>query len=167
MPELRITKSNPALRDARGAYLRPEEWTSISDVGKSTSMDEYLRVESAYLDVALAFLEEAKVDRLVIRWDPQEVRPPAQYRNGQALTLPELRMAMQRVLREEMWARFEGEPGTFIHFGYDYYMFLGVPYDCPKSRALAAARGLFVEEWVSPLHPEAELDEDGRQVSEP
>jgi hypothetical protein len=75
--------------------------------------------------VALAFLEEAKVDRLVIRWDPQEVRPPAQYRNGQALTLPELRMAMQRVLREEMWARFEGEPGTFIHFGYDYYMFLG------------------------------------------
>jgi hypothetical protein len=42
----------------------------------------------------------------------------------------------------------------FLHFGYDYYMYVGVSLACPRSRALATAAGLFVEDFVSPYHPE-------------
>ena len=32
MIEYRVTKYNPALRDARGAYIAAE-WTSVADIG--------------------------------------------------------------------------------------------------------------------------------------
>ena len=160
MPEFRITKYDPALRDASGAYLRPAEWTSISDVGKTTSLDEYTRVEAAYLDVILAFLEEARIDGLTIHWHPDTIGAPTDYANGEHLGPQALRHAMQRVLREEIGGQFGGESGAFVHFGYDYYMYLGVPVECPRSEALAAERGLFVEPFVSPYHLELEQDED-------
>ena len=160
MPEFRITKYDPVMRDSSGAYL-PHDWTSISDVGRSTTLAEYMRVEESYLDVALAFLREADIGGLSIHWHPNEIRPPTSNRNGDRLRPPELRAAMQRVLREEMWARFEHESGAFVHFGGDYYMFLGVTADCPKSLTLAAAKGLFVEPFVSPYHPEPEDEMTG------
>ena len=160
MPEFRITKYDPALRDGSGAYLG-SEWTSMSDIGKSTTLDEYERVEAAYLDVALAFLGEANIDSLTIRWHPNEVGEPTDHGNGERLRLPELRQAMQRILREEMWAEFAHESGAFVHFGYDYYMYLGVPTECPRSRALATTRGLFVEPFPSPYHAEGEENDEG------
>lgn len=154
MPEYRVCKYDPALRDAAGRYLRPDEWTAFSDVGTSVTLEAYLRVEAAYLDVALAFLDEAGVRSLAIRWSPGEVGAPADLRNGEWLAGEALRSALQRVLREEMWARFEDGAGAFVHFGYDYYMFIGAPAGCPGAMALASARGLFVEPCTSPLDPE-------------
>lgn len=49
----RIIKYNPAFRDERGAYLK-DEWTSVSDVGKSfdgevLTFEEYYKIENAYV----------------------------------------------------------------------------------------------------------------------
>jgi hypothetical protein len=44
----------------------------------------------------------------------------------------------------------EADRTAFIHVGWDYYMYIGVPTDCPASDRLAAASGLFVEECESP-----------------
>lgn len=159
MPEFRITKYDPALRDSSGAYLG-SEWTSMSDIGKSTTLDEYIRVEAAYLDVVLAFLQEANIDSLTIRWHRHEIGAPTDYGNGERLLMPELRHAMQRILREEMWAEFGHESGAFVHFGHDYYMYLGVPTNCPRAQALAIAKGLFVEPFISPCHPDPEENEE-------
>jgi hypothetical protein len=56
----RVTRYDPARRDERGAY-RGETWTSISDVGKvfeghKLTIDEYERVETAYVDAFVASL---------------------------------------------------------------------------------------------------------------
>ena len=64
MIEYRVTKYDPAKRDARGAYLA-EEWTSVTDIdrvfaGVLPTEDEYRRVEQASVDSVLAFLREAK-----------------------------------------------------------------------------------------------------------
>jgi hypothetical protein len=50
MNYVRITKYDPQNRDANGHYTLVDEWTSISDVGKSfqgkiLTMEQYLAIE--------------------------------------------------------------------------------------------------------------------------
>ena len=73
--------------------------------------------------------------------------------NGAHLRLGQLGFVIPSILREEFWCRLEGE-GCFLHFGHDYYMYVGVPVPCPESQKLASRLGLFVEEFASPYHPE-------------
>jgi hypothetical protein len=56
---------------------------------------------------------------------------------------------MRRVLREEFWCRLEG-PEAFVHFGYDYYLYVGVPRACPEAEQATRRAGLFVESFRSP-----------------
>jgi hypothetical protein len=52
-------------------------------------------------------------------------------------------------LREEFWCRLETED-RFLHFGYDYYMYVGVKTTCSASITFAREVGLFVEQFDSP-----------------
>ena len=63
--------------------------------------------------------------------------------------LKQLGSVIQLVLREEIWCRLECPTG-FLHFGWDYYMYVGVPHLCPESLELAKRMGLFVDELKSP-----------------
>ena len=59
----RVTKYDPRFRDEHGHYTLIEEWTSPSDIGETfdgneLTLDDYLRVEEAYIDSAIAFMEE-------------------------------------------------------------------------------------------------------------
>ena len=63
--------------------------------------------------------------------------------------MTEIGEVVRRVLREEFWCRLEGA-GAFIHVGYDYYMYVGIPQACPSAEALASQLGLFVEPFRSP-----------------
>ena len=153
MIEYRVTKYDPALRDPRGAYTR-DDWTSFGDVGRTfggvvLTLAEYQRVEDAYVAAALAFLREAGVSSLAVAGleDHAAASPPLG--EGSVLHLEPLADAIRRVLRGELWCRFEGA-GAFVHLGYDYYMYVGVPEPCPASCALAARFGLFVEDLPSP-----------------
>jgi TPR repeat protein len=65
------------------------------------------------------------------------------------LSLPQIAEAIRDMLREECWCRLESSD-AFVHLGYDYYMYLGVPKDCPNAVAFASANGLFVEPFKSP-----------------
>ena len=151
-----MTKYDPALRDARGAYRR-DEWTSFGDIGSSVGGDlltaeKYRRVEDAYVAAALAFWSEAGRPTLIVQGleNPGgRLVPP----EGSAVEEALLGDVIRSVLREEFWCRLEGE-GCFLHFGCDYYMYLGTSDSCRESCSLAAASGLFVEELVSPHHRE-------------
>lgn len=62
MNEYSITKYNPETRNALGVYIDTHEWTSYSDVGYLVLLDEFERIEKAYIDTAIGFFKEAKID---------------------------------------------------------------------------------------------------------
>jgi len=148
MHEYRVTKYDPSLRDASGAFLG-DDWTSISDIGRSFSgvvltREEYERVERAYIQAALAFLDEGGVGPLTVA----ELEAPPDhsigFTEGSQVSADQLGEVLQQILREEVWCNLESHNG-FIHFGYDYYMYIGVPHPCPAAERLATDSGLFVE----------------------
>jgi hypothetical protein len=47
--------------------------------------------------------------------------------------------------------RLQADHG-FVHFRWDYYMYLGVPRPCPVAERTASELGLYVEEFASPYH---------------
>jgi hypothetical protein len=212
--EYRVTKYDPAFRDARGAYTRVE-WTSVGDIGTSfggvvLTEAEYQRVEDAYIAAALGFrdfltggrgrgvrrghfawpscayppqqrlamksvalrawpavhsgncphlpaapekvpgfLSEAGLTALVVEGLENQGGHPLPFGEGSVLRRTEFSEALRRVLREEVWCRFEA-PSGFVHVGYDYYMYIGVPQPCPESQRLVRQLGLFVEPFRSP-----------------
>jgi hypothetical protein len=150
--EYRVTKYNPAFRDSSGAYTR-DEWTAASDVGRSfgglvLTPEEYQKVEDAYVAVALSFLRESGQSSLAVG-GLEDRGYPIEFREGSVLGWEQLGPVIRSVLREEFWCLLEGQAG-YLHFGRDYYMYVGVPYPCPGSQELARRLGLFVEEYPSP-----------------
>jgi hypothetical protein len=155
--EYRVTKYNPEFRDADGHYLR-EDWIMFRQIGESFSgvvltVEEYERVETAYVTSAIAFLREAGLLSMTIV--DLENRPGSQlaFRNGSSLPLDEVADVIRQMLQEKFWCRLEGKD-AFVHIGWDYYMYIGVPHRCMIAEQKAAALSLFVEEVVSPYHKE-------------
>jgi hypothetical protein len=153
MLKFRVTKYDPTLRAPDGAYLR-DVWTSVSDIGRIFSGEkltdvEYERVESAYIASALAFLRESDVSSLAVCRLENHFGATLTFGNGAHLSLEQIAATLPRVLREEFWCTLEG-PDSFIHIGYDYYMYIGMPSACPGAQQLAASLGLFVEPFQSP-----------------
>jgi hypothetical protein len=167
MNSWRVTKYDPAFRDARGAYLKGE-WTSFSDVGKSfdgvvLTFEEYRKIEDAYVSTALSFISEAGLDALTVTYleshrvsqaRPEDVRgiafDPKLARAGMSLSCEGIDDVWRLVLRELLWCKLESESGFYIHFGYDYYMYIGSPVPSENAVAYGRQRGLFIEEMASP-----------------
>jgi hypothetical protein len=158
--EYRVTKYNPAFRDQSGAYTKVE-WTLFRQIGQTFSgvlltSDEYERVEETYIQAALSFLRESGLLSMRIAGLENPRKQLLDFQNDSVLPLDRIGEIIRRILREEFWCRLEGSD-SFIHFGWDYYMYIGVPHPCPTARARAAELGLYVEEFASPyVEDEAE-----------
>jgi hypothetical protein len=61
---------------------------------------------------------------------------------------------LRALLREEYWCKLESD-SAYIHVGYDYYMYVGVPAECREAVAEATRLGLFVEPMQSPYEANA------------
>jgi len=162
--QFRVTKYDPAHRDDRGAHTR-DEWTSFNDIGQTIGgvvliEAEYQRVEDAHVTAALAFLREAGVPSLAVTGLENKVAVPLPFAEGSSLALAQVGDVLRRVMRGEFWCRLEAAE-AFVHIGYDYYMYIGVPVACPDAAALARQIGLFVESFRSPYH-EQRQDDPGR-----
>jgi hypothetical protein len=152
--EYRVTKYNPAFRDPYGGYTK-EEWTIFKQVGDTFSgvtftLEEYERVENAYVDVALAFISEGNVSAIMVRGPENRGQQQNGFTEGNVLSFELIDPIIRRILREEIWCRLEGN-GGFLHFDWDYYMYVGVPHPCPAAEARASELGLYVEECASPI----------------
>jgi hypothetical protein len=140
----RVTKYNPSLRLEDGSFTR-DEWTSISDVGQHYpqgifTFNEYLRTEETYVEVIRRFLESAKIDSLRVRGLEFKVNnesPPSTLvaegatqlrllREGINYSGVNLDWVVRLNLRELVWCLLEGDRGAYVHFGYDYYMYIGI-----------------------------------------
>jgi hypothetical protein len=161
MLEYRVTKYNPAFRDSTGAYTR-DEWTAVSDVGRSfggivLTREEYQRVENAYIAAAIEFLRESGVSSVLVVGLENHTGHVLDFDIGAVFGLDRAGEVLRRVLREDFWCRLEGPKG-FVRVGWDYYMYVGVSGPCPKALALAERLGLFVEDSEAG-QPAASIDE--------
>jgi len=155
--QYRITKYDPKNRDENGRYIQTE-WTSFKDVGNTfgtfvLSEQEYHRVEDAYVSSALAFLNESGIRKLSL----VEVQKPnaiqlaqLELHDGGICKIEDAEELFRAALREQFWCKFEWQSEAYVHFGWDYYMYVGVSHDCPNAIAYAEGLGLFVEPFVSP-----------------
>jgi hypothetical protein len=151
--EYRVTKYDPRFRTSSGAYSR-DEWISFSDIGRSfggveLTRDEYQRVEDAYVTAAVGLLREAGVPQLAVRGLENADGLPLLVGEGDVLRLDQIPDVLRRLLRAEFWCRLE-TADAFVHVGYDYYMYVGLPHPCSEARQQAEHRGLYVEDFASP-----------------
>jgi hypothetical protein len=153
MHQYRVTKYNPKFRDALGSYTK-DDWTSFKDIGHlfgglTLTEEEYLRVESAYIDVAIKFLttDDSPALRAVgVENHANFAHAPTE---GALIGWRDLPVVCRSILREDYWCKLEVD-GRFLHFGYDYYLYVGVKSKCDDLIATANAMGLFVEPFDSP-----------------
>lgn len=166
MYEYRVTKYDKAFRIGRSGYGR-DEWTSVSDIGKSfdgklLTEEEYLEVEGKYLYTIERFAQESGVDRVTIRslqFHDQGLAEAGHLHNDSTVTIDEARGIARLALREKLYCRLEDDDRFFVHFGYDYYMYLGSHVPCEEAVAEAERIGLFVDrDFVSPYHPDHDED---------
>jgi hypothetical protein len=108
MFEYRITKYDPRNRDAEGRYLA-EDWTMYSEVGqviegRVVTVEEFSRIEAAYIKAAMNLLAECGVDALAIRGleNSKAHRPDSfELREGAVIPRDSLSEVLKGLLREE------------------------------------------------------------------
>jgi hypothetical protein len=167
----RITKYNPEYRDSRGAYLR-DEWTSYSDIDKNfqdTTLDyqTYLKTESAYINAIIVFMKCLHLDKLCInkrdsyRSDSTTVYISKYFpdttvlRDGKCFDKVAVANISRLILREQLWCKLEAD-SMYVHFGWDYYMYIGSNKKCSRAVTAIQKTGLFVEMFESPYDEEDE-----------
>lgn len=146
----RVTRYDPARRDERGAFPR-QSWTSIADVGRifdgvELTLEDYERIENAYLDAFVGFAEDAGVEQLQVR----SLERGDGIDEGDIVSPEEARHIVRRLLREEVICKLEAPDNRFaLHVGFDLYMYVGSMTPCRSAQRHAEELGLFVEPNVS------------------
>jgi hypothetical protein len=155
----RITKYNPVKRDADGSYLDHEEWTCFSEVGTKVSMEEYQKQEEKYLDAISVFITEMGLNRVYVnaleQWsdgvrDQNTNEFLSKIWIGKAVTVQEVRELAKLTLRNAVWCKLGFKKQFFVHFGYDYYMYIGASEECANAKEVVKETGLFIEDFQSP-----------------
>jgi hypothetical protein len=158
MQHYRVTKYDPARRDVSGAYPS-DDWTSRSAIGQvfngvTLTEERYVAVENAYIEAAATFLKEADVRELAIVGLENANARAHVPSNGEKVPAEAIPTVLRSLLREEYWCRLEAA-SAFVHVGWDYYMYIGVPAKCPAAERVARDLGLFVEQIRSPYAEDA------------
>ncbi|WP_165245226.1 hypothetical protein [Paludisphaera soli] len=172
MIRLRTTKYDPGLRDGRGCFTGDEP-TSSWDIGRTFgtrvfTVSDYLAVEDAYVETVRRFMIAASIDSLEVhrleeqpgfRDEParsriQELRPAIVPRLAEGLILsgPDIEAVIRTCLREEAWCKLRGRRSFYVHFGRDFYMYIGGILD--RSLLGPPQPGIYHEDFSSPYEQE-------------
>ena len=147
----RISKYDPRFRKD-GAY-KNEEWTSISDIGRSfrgeiLTAEQYITVENRYLSCVESILLASHVSELIISHLESNESSPS-WKNGSKLSGDLLREFLRDGLREKCWAMLiSGD--FYLDFGYDYYLHIGCPLEWADMERIVHAHSMFLEPWHRP-----------------
>ncbi len=170
----RVTKYDPDYRDELGRYKKCE-WTSFSETGticngKKLTIDDYIAIENSYVDAIAAFMDDLEIKSLKVKdlekknnkfmpnkdqklYSEEMVNLYISLQNDYILNVREIKNISRLVLRENLWCTLEDDI-MFVHFGYDYYMYMGSHKICEDAINSIKERGLFVEDFVSPYNDE-------------
>jgi hypothetical protein len=153
----RVTKYDPALRDNAGRFPDdlPSSWTRFGDIGNvfggaRLTLPNYLDTEANYLVAVASFIEESGIAKLVA-YGVENTDGGFRVHEGQELAPAEAVEAVRQMLRGDGWCRLATDDDSYVHVGWDYYLYVGTRQPCDQSVRLAEARGLFVDrEFRSP-----------------
>lgn len=104
--------------------------------------------EAGIVSLHISELEKSALDAEFQRRIEDVPLDPETIVNGGAVQGRELEALIRLNRREALWCKLLGS-GFYIHFGWDYYMYIGSRSPCPNAIASARQAGLFVEEWAS------------------
>lgn len=166
MMRLRVTKYDPKNRDAEGRYSN-DEFTSWHDTGRMygnhvLTADDYVLIEDDYVTTVREFLSRIGIDNLVVceledrqqsgivNASVDKIRPASIVSLSDGMTVKgnEIEMIVRLAIRELIWCKLTGSHNTYIHFGYDLYMYLGT--DAPILPLVPCSRRVFYEPLESP-----------------
>jgi hypothetical protein len=171
--QYRITKYNPAHRNAEGGYVE-DAWTSASQIGrrfkgKTLTRAEYLSTEDDYVAVALALLDTSELSHLRatnIRRSAVEALSREFVTDREHDALPflqvphieedtpiqraEMETIIRASLREQGGCNLEWHGRFFLHFGWDYYMYAGSVLGPDDVKRLLNETRLYIEIHLSP-----------------
>lgn len=151
--EYRITKYNPKLRDNQGKYAQ-EEWTSYYDIGdifgcKIFTKEQYYRIEDAYINCIDEITNILQLQEFIIHNYENYLNNKLLWKNNQIIKKEKLRQLIQDCLREKCWCKITANH-FFLHFGYDYYIYVGCIIDSLKISEICNKYGLYGEIINSP-----------------
>lgn len=162
----RISKYDPKYRDSFGRFEN-DEWTSICEIGNffnkiELTFEAYLEVENTYIEAILTILDELNITSLKIEnlerendikdYDYVDKNMEETFNSmedGIELATNQIIIFMKLVLREKLWGKLNNT-NFFVHFGYDYYMYIGSRKSLVKCRTSIENSGLFIENIRSP-----------------
>lgn len=154
----RVTKYNPQNRDEMGKYL-VDEWSSISDIGTNYngqvfSLLDYEKQEEAYIDSIFEFMKCAEVSSLTMvdieDYNKQLNKVIDKKNIPELLSENQIRVVVKAILREKFWCKLELKDSFFVHFGYDYIMYIGLNNKCEETIRKVEQMKMFVESMESP-----------------
>jgi hypothetical protein len=153
MMHWRVTKYDPAYRNSSGAFQQ-EDWTSFDDIGRAfcgkiLTMADYEKVEARHVSSCIHFVQEAGLSELIAT-DIEKNTLDFDLAEGMVINLHELPRVVRAILRCQVWCKLEVRPLFYLHFGYDYFMYVGCQRDLTASIYFATRNGLFVEDCASP-----------------
>lgn len=148
----RITKYSPQSRGDDGVFLK-NEWTSISDIGRMfdghlLTYEEYMHVEKKYVECVSELCKKCNV--LSLRAvQVEDHRDIPHWKNGQDIDMSQLNDIIVDCLRENCWCKLQANE-FFIHFGYDFYMYVGCAMGYQHVKKIAQNYELHAENYPSP-----------------
>jgi len=163
----RISKYDPGLRDAQG-HFQGDEWTFFAQIGRSfngkpLTYKDYVAVESAYVHTIMRFLSDVGLDSLrisgltapsttfIARRELQDILlRPEDLCDDSVIELDQLADVIRLNLRELTWCRLQEAGRFYLHFGWDYYVYIGSTSPSLVAIRRAEQDGLHVEAKASP-----------------
>ncbi|MGE3800251.1 MAG: hypothetical protein AB7H80_04460, partial [Candidatus Kapaibacterium sp.] len=139
-----------------------DDWISLSDIDKyGVEYETYLLYEDAYLICLRQLMNCSSISTLYISDIEYKVDLPPHpnedkctinfqkaYRLNGSVKGELLDTLVRMCLREKLWCKLVGDSDFYVHFGYDYYMFVGgSAIECVD---ITWPKLMFVEEMDSP-----------------
>jgi hypothetical protein len=159
---------NPINRDENG-YYTSNEWTCPSEIGKlyngkEFKFHEYLLAENAYITtvripmksngVSLLQTIGIEAEHKILNDFPDISSNTARkyinsIKEGDFVNCSNIDFLIKLILRNMFWCKLKCQD-MFVHFGCDYYMYIGSKVNLSFESTLISELGLFVEEMPSP-----------------
>ncbi|MEK5464930.1 hypothetical protein MKY64_07940 [Paenibacillus sp. FSL R7-0210] len=174
----RITKYNPEYRNNHDQFMK-EDWTSFSDIGKPfngeiLTFNDYIKIESKYVNTVSFFISYLEIPYLKVthleKYIHNELElehkhyqfPYFKHTSDQETFITTIkdetivdekqtRQLCRYILRDHLWCKLEYNDLFFVHFGFDFYMYIGCNIDCtPLIKEILTDTSLYIENCISP-----------------
>jgi len=161
----RILLRSPRKRRDPGG---PGQWTSVSHIGAEygLTVGGYLKTENDVVRLLLSCLHTSGIDKLIVsELELYPDRPgfelpaalgeplhaPQDVTDGLVISAEQAEIWIRLNLRELLWSKLIGNGAFYIHFGYDYDVYVGSSCDCAEIISEGHRVGLFVDAYPSPI----------------